>query len=816
MVASALDPLRSTSRLVLRVSSGDALDVRTFSVEEGISSLFTIQLTALSEDPDLDFAGIVGQPASFEIERAKASVLTPQRSWTGICTNLEQVGVEEDGQSTYALTIKPFLWLLTQRRNYRIFQQISEPDIVLEILAEWGIQPEVRIDATSYKARKYRVQYAESDFAFISRMMEDAGISYFFEDDPGGAGTKLVLTDAPQKASPRAEAIPFVATPNDRITHDFVTAVRVQQQVLPGRYTVRDHDYRRATDFALLASAAGGDGVESRLEQYHYVPGAMLFRSDQPSATPVADDRGSARHDPAEGQRMAKNRLDAKRGPARTCVFKTSATDLRPGQTMRIRRHPRKDLAEQRTLLVSANKLSGGSVEAWSQSCEARFTDVPFRPALGTPKPRTQGMESATVVGPDLEEIHTDEFGRVRVHFHWDRQSRRNERSSCWIHVNQPCGGSGFGSLTIPRVGQEVLVDFLSGDPDRPVVVGRVFTNLQRVPYDLPQYKTVSGMRSESTPRLLMGASGADSAARPPDSPLLGGARMTADEMAEEILKSRNFKAASPNALAHTWKGNEFTFDDKAGQEKVYLQAYKDLNAVVNDAWTSLVGNFRSTKVGSDDILSVRNKQQTSIGSDRSVAVGGSQTHTVAGNAFQMVEGNQVFKSDLNTTMLAKETRINSLDISVFTCGKSMIVMHPDFIVIQAKEVFINPGEEEANAAANGVRPTPQHEKDAQAAADAAARDQAVADRAQQERAAQDGYVAEHGYSPDQPAAQYANQFDAATSPDDQAYWDLKGMAASGGSQQLPTYGVARDYIMETYGLDSMQADTVVQRFLRG
>jgi len=770
---SSHESVRATPRLRLTVASGDELVVRTFTVRESISSLFTIQLVVLSDDPDLDFSSIVGHPATFQIERARASAPVPQRRWTGVVTQLEQLGVEEQGPSTYALTLMPALWLLTQRRNYRIFQQRSEPDIALQILREWGIEPALRIDAASYELRQYRVQYAESDFAFVSRVLEDAGVSYFFEDDPSGE-TKLVLADSPHGAPPRAEPLPWVATPSDRLDQAFVTGVRVMQQVRPGRYTVRDHDYRRAADFDLSASAEGGDGVETRLERFHYVPGAFLFQSERPGDTPVADDRGAARHAPSEGARIAQNRLDAKRGAAHSCVFETSATELRPGQTIRITGHPRRDLSEARALLLVANSLRGGSTEPWAQQCEARFTDVPFRPALSTPKPRTQGMESATVVGPAGEEIHTDELGRVRVHFHWDRDGERNERSSCWVHVSQPSAGAGFGSLTIPRVGQEVLVDFLAGDPDRPVVVGRVFTNLQKVPYELPKHKMVSGMRSESTPKTSTARATAGAAAAAlRRSPLLGGEPMSPQEVAEEVLKSRNFRAVSPDATAHGWAGNELTFDDSAGQEKVYLQAYKDLNALVNNAWTTLIGHFRSTKVGSDDILTVRNKQQTVVGSDRSVSVGGDQRHSVTGDAFQFVEKNQIFKSELNTTVLAKETRVNSQDITVLTCGSSTIVMHPDYIVIQGKDVFINPGEAETAAAANGVRPPPQHARDA-------ARD-------------------------------------AAEQPIERAYWALEEAAAQGGKGSFPTFDSARDWVMTRYPiLDENEAALVVRRFFRG
>jgi uncharacterized protein involved in type VI secretion and phage assembly len=310
-----LSPMQNVS---FRLASGESLDVRTFSVTEKIGTPFAIELIARSPDPDLDLEGFVGEPARFEIAHG--------RSWVGAVRAFELVQAEPTGLSTYRVELVPALWLLTQRRNHRIFQRMTEPEMAMQLLAEWKIAFEARLDAATYKKRDYRVQYGESDFAFLSRMLEDAGVSYWFETS--GDQTKLVLCDAPQSGEARAP-VHHCDDPSTVPYQDFVTALSVVREVKPGKYTVRDIDFRIPPSYPLLAT--------------HNAP---------------------AKH-----------------------------------------------------------------VEA-------------------TPKPKVSGVESATVVGARGEEIHTDEFGRVRVHFHWDRESQMDDNSSCWIHVSQPWGGTGFGGRT--------------------------------------------------------------------------------------------------------------------------------------------------------------------------------------------------------------------------------------------------------------------------------------------------------------------------------------------------------------------------------
>ncbi|WP_437722816.1 type VI secretion system Vgr family protein [Sorangium sp. So ce861] len=625
----------------LEVDSGHALDVRQFSVSERLSSLFQVDLVAVSDDPSIDFDAVVGRPARFVLHAG-----THDRSWSGLCNHLELVRAEPGGLSTYQLSIVPTLWLLTQRKNYRIFQQISEPDIAIKLLKEWNIEPQVRIDRGAYKKRKYRVQYAESDFAFVSRMLEDAGITYYFEQ--GGDETRLVLSDAPHANPRRAPPLTFLDDTSTVRSSDveFVTSVRMGQRVRPGRYSLRDHDYRRPPSYRLMSSAASGRDVEDKLERYHYAPGAFLFGTDQGDATPIADDKGKARTDEKEAAILVQKRLDAKRGDARVCTFETNAHDLAPGIVLRVAGHPHAALDEARALLVVASAMSGTHQGEWSHQCEARGTEIPFRPALVTPKPKVNGVESATVVGPAKEEIHTDEFGRVRVHFHWDRESKMDDDSSCWIHVSQPWGGAGFGAMNLPRIGQEVLVDFLGGDPDRPVVVGRVYTNLQKVPYKLPENKTQSGWRSSST----------------------GG----------------------------TGGYNEIMFEDVQGRELVNIQAQRNLSKLVKNDETETTGANRTITVGQSRTSTIGQNDTASVGASYSVTItppppGGGGPPPPATTVLSMVDKQVALTTGGATITLAGPNIVLNAAESIVLGAESIVLGAKKVVQIDGTEaVYIN------------------------------------------------------------------------------------------------------------------------------
>jgi len=584
-------PEASQHNLTVHVAGASGLDVREFEIEEAMSSIFKITLVVQTPETNLDLGAIVGGAASFQI-RGRGAV---PRAWRGLVRDARQLAVEPAGLTTYQLVIVADVWLLTERHNHRIFQHISEIDIVTTILGEWGIAHERRLNA-NYRPREYKVQYAESDFAFLSRMLEDAGISFFFED--ANDATIMVLSDSPESADPR----PTLAFRDNPTTADreHVTKVVLGRGVTPGRYTVRDHDTRLPATYPLHGGARPSVGaLGDRLERFEYAPGAFLFGGADGGDSPTADDRGTVRSHEGEAKILAERRLDAIRGAGHAASFDVAANDVGPGVVVRIADHPHTDLDDSKTLLVTRSIYSGTSHGAWHHRCDARFTAVPYRPALTTPRPRISGVECATVVGAAGDEIHTDEFGRIRVAFHWDRESAMDEKSSCWIHVSQPWSGTGYGGTNLPRVGQEVLVDFLGGNPDRPIVTGRVFTTQQRTPYDLPANKTQSGWKSCST--------------------------------------------------QNTGGYNELMFEDAAGRELVRMQAEKDLQKLVKHDEDVIVGRNRTKLVKKDDALTVNNDRSKNVDRDETVVIGRDRTKlvkkdddlTVGSNKSKLVQKNE-------------------------------------------------------------------------------------------------------------------------------------------------------------------------------
>lgn len=705
----------STNELSLVVDTGDPFDIRHFDIHEGLHELFAIEIVAVSNDPAIDFDRIAGRGAQVTLQRDPSA---PMRRWHGIVTSIRRVAIEADHLTTYRLTIRPELWLLTQTRNYRVFQHMSEVEIACRILGDWGITPRREL-ASSYPGRKYRVQYAESDYRFMCRLLEDAGITFNLAEGP--AGTELVLTDAPQAAGARARALDFSHAPLGGPFREIATQVELERRVRPGRYTQRDVDYRRQPETPLSASALRGTEVEARLERFHHNYGAFLFCGESDGSTPFADDRGAARTSLQLGTRQVERRLAAKRHDAQRCQFLTTAHDLAPGVVFGFAGYPTPDLGDDVRLLVVAGRLSGEVNGEWRHDVEAVFADHPYHPPLSTPKPRTLGVESATVVGPEDEEIHTDELGRVRVQFHWDREGQRDDASSCWIPVSQPWGGAGFGALSLPRVGQEVLVDFLGADPDRPVIVGRVFTKTQPVPYELPKYKTVTGMRSQSAYRYVMGAADgpapspvSDGVVSPLTMPRGSGTPLSFGQL-EETLKGET-NAWSPNTEAHRWNGSELTFDDRFGREVFYMQAERDMNAVVRNCMHTVVGNSRDATVGTDDHLEVKCDQLVVVGANRCVSVEGEQVHQVTGDIHQQsVNGSQYFDSCEAYESTAKHHKLESGESLTLVVGKSTLFMRPDFVILQSPHLFLNPGEDALTAAIeDGQRPlTPEEAFDA-------------------------------------------------------------------------------------------------------
>jgi type VI secretion system secreted protein VgrG len=393
--------------------------------------------------------------------------------------------------------------------------------------------------------------------------------------------------------------------------------------VRPGALAIRDHNFRNP-DYAFLVEAPRARAPEDLYEQYHYRPGTLLFEGGAGGDTPVADDKGVARHDEPRGRERAARELAAERAGKRQISFETNVIDLLPGAVFAIQKHPHSALAPGHPLLVTEFYLDGSPGGSWRMSGRAFFAEEPFTPALVTPRPKVLGLESATVVGPPGEEIHVDEFGRVRVQFPWDREGKRDDKSSCWMRVSQGAAGMGFGMMSLPRVGQEVLVGFLGGDPDQPIIVGRVYNGKNTVPFKLPEHKTVSTWKSASTP---------------------GGDGF-----------------------------NEILFDDARSRELVYVQAQKDLRKLVKHDEAEVTQGHQTRLVGGDQDSVVKGvkkeriegeshvhvmaDQRWQVEGKESITIGGSRHETIgqshaleAGQEIHLKAGTSVVIEAMNLTL---------------------------------------------------------------------------------------------------------------------------------------------------------------------
>ena len=434
------------------------LSVRYLDVAERLSWPFEAMVVAASRDPDIDFEPLIGAPVRLHVDAEGRG----KRTWTGVCSFIDQTETEASGVSLYAFRVVPSLWLLGQRRNHRAFLQLSTPAIARALLREWRIEATLRLDERRFPVHAYRVQYGESDLAFLSRLLEDAGISYFFE-----GGEHLVLTDAPERGEPRPAPIPLTASASAAGPH--VVHARRASEVRPGLVEISDFDFEKPL-YRASFQAASGSSSGGGLDQHIFAPGAA-----------------------AEGDPRADRTLLALGEDRRTVGFTTNLVDLAPGVVFSTTAAPDKHLC------VITTSLEGTARGTWKIACIAAPCDAPLRPAQKTARPRIAGYQSAVVVGPPGEEIHVDEHGRVRLRFPWDREGSLSDDRTPWIRVAEGWAGAGWGMITMPRVGQEVLVAFLDGDPDQPVVVGRAHGASSSPDLLPPAGKTRSVWRSQSS-----------------------------------------------------------------------------------------------------------------------------------------------------------------------------------------------------------------------------------------------------------------------------------------------------------------------------
>jgi len=526
----------------------DQLLLQRFELSDSISKPFEAHCQLLSVNPQLDIKTLLQQPVCIRLNDGFAP-----HYFHAIVRDIQQLEPDTSRLTRYAISAVPSLWFLALHHDCRIFQNQTVEEIVVELLREHKI-PHRFLLRSSYEKRTYCVQYRESHLNFIERLLEEEGIHYFFEHN--ASGHTLVMADQSVSAekTPNHELIRFHRDQDNLPLENVVFEFERHCETTIDRVSLNDFNFQKPRN-----SLNGVVANAERFEMYDY-PGLHETLSEAEKKARLQIEEYDSQIDVVEG--------------------KSTVRGLRVGSLTALTKHFTTALNRE-YLLTSVHHKATDAFYTTSDQHEAEgfvysntFTAIPrmtpFRPERSTPRPIVKGSQTAIVTGPKGEEIHTDEYGRVKVQFHWDRRGNRDQNSSCWIRVSQPWAGGRWGSISIPRIGQEVIVDFLEGNPDRPIITGRVYNADQMPPYDLPEGAHRCGTKSQT----------------------LAGAGF-----------------------------NEFSMSDAGGEEQIFLHAQKNLDSVVGNNETRAVQNNRKTNIGVDDTISIGNNLSETIGNSQTTKV---------------------------------------------------------------------------------------------------------------------------------------------------------------------------------------------------
>ncbi|MBY8609609.1 type VI secretion system Vgr family protein [Burkholderia arboris] len=563
---------------------GDDLKFHTLDGSDELGRLFEFRIEALADSHSLSLKDMLGKPVTVRIEQQDQST----RYLNGIVARASLGGRRAERYYGYELIVRPWLWLATRRSDCRIFQNKTVPEIVQEVLSTYGFPIENHL-AETYTPREYCVQYNETDAAFVSRLMEFEGIYYWFRHAEDTH--TLMLSDAMSShtALPGYETIPYIARDRTAIAdEEHIDGWLPAQEVSVGKHQTTDYDYTKPrADLSSQKVDPRGHDHDS-FASFEW-PGG--YRDDAP------------------GAHYSRVRLEEQQAEHERASADTDVRGAAPGYLFTLAHCPRAD-QNREYLIVRCQYRFQENAYASDQSAEAvvhqtmmlvQPSSLPYRSPRDTPRPRTNGPQTATVVGPPADEIWTDQYGRVKLQFRWDRYGQSNQDSSCWVRVSSPWAGGGFGGVQVPRVGDEVVVDFLNGDPDEPIVTGRVYNGEKMPPWGLPGSATQSGLLSRSSP---------------------GG---TTDH------------------------ANAFRFEDKKGAEQLWMHAERNFDAETEADHTLSVGNNHTHTVGNDETMQVKNNRQRSVGQNETVnigqnrvaQIGANETHGVTGNRTRTVGQNE-------------------------------------------------------------------------------------------------------------------------------------------------------------------------------
>ncbi len=561
----------------------DVLVFGRMTATEQLGCLFEFDLELLSERTDIELSEVLGKNMTVRMELPEVRG-AGTRYFNGFVTRFSYLGMHGQRYGLYRARLSPWLWFLTRTSDCRIFQNQTVPDIIESIFRGHGFTDFKKSLSGSYRTWEYCVQYRETDFNFVSRLMQQEGIYYYFTHENGAHF--LVLADDPGSHSPFSgyDQVPYYPPDAQELReHDHLYEWIVEKQVQPGAYALNDFDsIAPRKNLRTLASTPKNHAMAD-FEMYDY-PGDYSEASDGNSYSAVRLQELLAQHETLRGAGIA-------RGLAAGFLF--SLTNC-----------GREDQNRQYLIVSAVHELQSDAYESVAHSdvidkpYTVRITALdaqePYRSPRTISKPIVQGPQTAIIVGAAGDEIHTDQYGRVKCQFHWDRYGSANQDSSCWIRVSQSWAGKKWGALYLPRVGQEVIVDFLEGDPDRPIVTGRVYNGINMPPYALPDNKTKSTLKSLSS---------------------VGGGGF-----------------------------NEFRFEDKKGEEQIFLHAERNQDIrIKNDAFEW---------IGSERHLIVKKKQFEQVEGEKHLIVksgdggNGDQFEKVEGDKHQKVQGDHNQKID--------------------------------------------------------------------------------------------------------------------------------------------------------------------------
>ncbi len=596
--------------LYLETPLGDSkLLLQNFSGSEGLNLLFDFQLDLLAENATtIDFSQLIGQKVNFGILGAESALIA--RDFNGIVVEFMQ-GLRDQELTAYRMRVAPDIWKLTKKFQSRIFQHITVPDILKQILTGFDVSYQIQ---GTFEPREYCTQYRETDFDFLSRLMEEEGIYYFFKFTHGAH--KLVLANTPPSHPdiPGDSKVIFETTGGGLREDERITWWQKEQIWGSGKYTTWDHHFQLPHKH-LPAEATSGITVQAgkvahklnlagneELEIFDY-PAAYAQRFDDINRSGGV--QGTIQNVFPDAKRTDDIRIEQEETPALVIQATSNCRQMTAGHKFTLQRHYNGD-GKYVVLRVSHDAAEADFRSKQSQQSRSHYEnhfaclpyELPFRPAMVTIKPVIAGPQTAVVVGPGGEEIFTDKYGRVKVQFHWDRAGKYDGDSSCWLRVGTLWAGKPWGSVFIPRIGHEVIVVCLEGDPDRPIIVGSVYNADTMPPYELPANKTRSGVKTDSS------------------------------------IGSGGF--------------NEIRFEDLKGKEQIFIHGQKDSDTRIENDSREWIGEDRHLIVKRDkyeevdrDIhVDTKGDHKEKIEDDRNLTVQGKEAVQITGSLSLQVTGN--------------------------------------------------------------------------------------------------------------------------------------------------------------------------------